>query len=134
MCCSLIVLHARMLVANLLICSMRSQHIFKHACKYGQDSREEAELTVGTLNSKLDDLSCTSDKVRRPHVCCLVESCLLSGVYAVLLPGIHIHILDVAGVSKVSADLAHAAHDCSRHALDRMYHHQRLEGAFLSFA
>ena len=63
MCCSLITLDARVLMAKYLRCSMHSQHIFKHACKYRQDSREEAELTVGTLNSKVDDLSCTSSKV-----------------------------------------------------------------------
>jgi len=46
------------------MCGMRLQHIFKNICKYRQDSAEESELTVGTLNAKLDDLSCTSDKVR----------------------------------------------------------------------
>jgi len=43
---------------------MSLQNIFKHICKYRRDSQEESELTVGTLNAKLNDLSSTSDKVR----------------------------------------------------------------------
>ena len=45
-------------------CIVCLQHIFKHICKYRQDSQDESELTVGTLNAKLNDLSSTSDKVR----------------------------------------------------------------------
>ena len=48
-----------------LMCAVNVQHIFQHACKFQRDSREEGELTIGTLNAKLDDLSCTSDKVNR---------------------------------------------------------------------
>ena len=52
-----------------LMSSVRLQHIFKNICKYRQDSPEEAELTIGTLNAKLDDLSCTSDKVCEASFC-----------------------------------------------------------------
>ena len=106
---------------------MRLQHIFKHACKYRQDSREEAELTVGILNSKLDDLSCTSDKVcqalfasfrwQRLYVACGNGG---SAAYAVST--------HVAGVSEVGANMAHAAYDGAAHALDCLHHHQRFEG------
>ncbi len=41
-----------------------SQHILRRACKFASDSDQEAQLTVGTLNAKLDELRDAPDKVR----------------------------------------------------------------------
>ena len=40
-----------------------SQHILGRACKFDNDTAQEAQLTVGTLNAKLDDLSRALNKV-----------------------------------------------------------------------
>jgi len=103
---------------------MPSQHILRYACKFKSDSAQEAQLTVGTLDAKLDELSSASNKVRNGLLCARYVQ--VNGVLACWSQVAHTF---AAGVSKTSPHVADAAHVGPLHALDSQHRHQGSQGA-----
>lgn len=107
---------------------MPSQHILRYACKFKSDSAQEAQLTIGILNAKLDELSRAMNKVCDGLLA--LDWTLQSDDWTTFFrhqPGTARTF--PTGVSETSPHVANPAHVGSLHALDREHHHQGSQGA-----
>ncbi len=109
---------------------MPSQHILRRACKFASDSDQEAQLTVGTLNAKLDDLSYASDKVRDGLLHSLLVNWWLSVMNGVV-NSCHLWMTHTAtaGVSEINPNMDDPTQFGAIDAAYRQHHHQGPDGA-----